>query len=779
MRGCALAASLLELFWSNPGIQKAIAMRYWGCFVVAAVVLAGAWGQEPRLSAAPLLAPPLPNLPGTDASLDNQEELASFEPAQPRGESETDKVEALALFSAGRAQEQQGNLAAALRSYQRALRLDPAARSVLQEIVQLAFGLGRSEEAVRYALKSATLDPTDPVLLQRLAVHLTSRGELADAKRLYEQAAQLLGDVKTPARVVLAAELGEIYLAEGEVERAADSLALLFDALQFPEKYQLESRLRNRLLGDEAGQTHTQIGLALLGAGRLDEAARAFEVADQHAPDPGVLAFRQAQIAAKRDQPETALAALATCFEDHEASLGTGPYALLAELLEKQGSGETLMKRLEDLRAVDPENLPLRLFIAQRQQTAGQLDTAGTLYRGLLADHPSTESLAALVEIDQQQQHYDDLLTTLGVCVAEGGDLTPLGDAGEALSADSAAVDGLVAAARARLAADPQQPLSSDQRLAVALVALEAKRAGEANEFFEAALAEKRDDAALVYLRWGFGLLRIEDYAEAARVFQLAIDRQAAPSEAPDFKFHLASSLAMLGQTDAALAAADDSLKLAEERPDEFGDKLFRMYPRRAWILYHAKRYDEATEAYQAVVSRLENVHTSTEARDAVRESRFALSNICVLTGNLAAGEEWLEQVLDEYPDDVAASNDLGYLWADQGRHLARAMRMIESAVAAQPDNEAYRDSLGWAYFRLGRFEDAVRELTIAAQAADTAGDVDGVILDHLADAHAKLNHWDQARDAWTRAAAAFETAGDTAKRDATQAKLSAIPAAP
>ena len=58
--------------------------------------------------------------------------------------------------------------------------------------------------------------------------------------------------------------------------------------------------------------------------------------------------------------------------------------------------------------------------------------------------------------------------------------------------------------------------------------------------------------------------------------------------------------------------------------------------------------------------------------------------------------------MLDEFPDDVSAANDLGYLWADENKHLERALRMIQQAVAAEPDNCAYRDSLGWVLFSLG-----------------------------------------------------------------------------
>ncbi len=136
-----------------------------------------------------------------------------------------------------------------------------------------------------------------------------------------------------------------------------------------------------------------------------------------------------------------------------------------------------------------------------------------------------------------------------------------------------------------------------------------------------------------------------------------------------------------------------------------------------------------------------------------LHDARLVLSNIEVLEGQMPAAEEWLEQVLDEYPGDVGALNDLGYLWADENRHLERSLRMVQQAVAAEPKNMAYRDSLGWAFYRLHRYPEAVVELQIAAAVEKP----DGVVLDHLADALFAKGDRDAAVAAWTKAVAAFD----------------------
>ena len=71
------------------------------------------------------------------------------------------------------------------------------------------------------------------------------------------------------------------------------------------------------------------------------------------------------------------------------------------------------------------------------------------------------------------------------------------------------------------------------------------------------------------------------------------------------------------------------------------------------------------------------------------------------LTDQLPEAEEWLEQVLDEFPEDIGALNDLGYLWADQNKHLERALAMVSKAVAAEPDYDRASDPLRMLFYPL------------------------------------------------------------------------------
>ena len=217
----------------------------------------------------------------------------------------------------------------------------------------------------------------------------------------------------------------------------------------------------------------------------------------------------------------------------------------------------------------------------------------------------------------------------------------------------------------------------------------------------------------------------------------------------------------MAKQDAPALAAAKRAVELDPANP---------LYESRlAWVHFHAQDLAKARQSYQELLAKHNDNFKNSAIRDVVHDTRLALSNVALKQGDFAAAVEYLEQVLDEFPEDAGALNDLGYLWIERGLHLKRGVAMAERAVAAQPDNPSYRDSLGWGYYQVGRYSDAVRELTLAAEK-----DPSGVILDHLGDAHLKAGNGAKAREAWQKAAADFEKDGEKEKLEAVKKKLSA-----
>jgi len=673
-------------------------------------------------------------------------------PRRTRTEAEEDRLKATALFSAGRSLERKQKYAEALQCYQRAVRYDGEAATVARNVLTLAFGLRRREEAARYAqrMEPADLRQVDHRLLRFLGIHLTGKAEWPQAVKLYEAA--VAARAEEPAAgdsVVLRMELSRLYHLCERYEEAADGFADVVEALEHPKEHKLTDEHRRQILLGKPALTQTLFGECFLQARRPDDALAAFRAAHQAEPDEGLWQFNQAQVHAKRGKPAKALAALRKCSEEHLASEGIGPCELLSEVLEDLGRGDELLAQLEKLRQDDPDNVPLAYYLAGKYFEAEAFDKAEPLYRRLAEKSPTPVGQRNLAQIYRQTNRPAELLATLGSAVGVAGTLEILGDQGKAMVEDRKLVETLVKAGKDQVAADPDA-FDFGSRYAVALLALETEQFDVAAEFFELALKAKPDDAAELFLTWGLGLLIQDRAADAVGVFQRAIDEKVLPDGNPAFHHYLARAASLAERTDEAVAAIRKAIELDEDSP--------RYQGLLGWILFRADRNDEAAAAFGELVEKFDSQHDSPETRELLREARLTLSHLAVLCDELPAAEEWLEQVLDEFPGDVGASNDLGYLWADEGKHLNRSLAMITLAVDAEPENVAYRDSLGWIYYRLGRFDEAVAELEKAVRLqAETDDEPDATILDHLGDAYLGANQPDKARDSWQRAVAAFD----------------------
>jgi tetratricopeptide (TPR) repeat protein len=119
------------------------------------------------------------------------------------------------------------------------------------------------------------------------------------------------------------------------------------------------------------------------------------------------------------------------------------------------------------------------------------------------------------------------------------------------------------------------------------------------------------------------------------------------------------------------------------------------------------------------------------------------------------------KRALELRPDQPQVLNYLGYSWVDQGINLVPALEMIEKAVGAAPNDGYIVDSLGWAFYRLGRYDEAVEALERAVQLRPN----DAEINDHLGDAYWRADRQLEARFQWTIAAAVDDEDGDVKAR--------------
>jgi Flp pilus assembly protein TadD len=117
---------------------------------------------------------------------------------------------------------------------------------------------------------------------------------------------------------------------------------------------------------------------------------------------------------------------------------------------------------------------------------------------------------------------------------------------------------------------------------------------------------------------------------------------------------------------------------------------------------------------------------------------------------NWSAAEMDLKRALRLAPNEPTLLNYLGYSWVDQNRNIPEALAMLEKAHTLKPTDGYIADSVGWAYYKLGRYADAAKALERAVELVPG----DPTINDHLGDAYWRVGRKMEAQFQWSHALA-------------------------
>ena len=104
--------------------------------------------------------------------------------------------------------------------------------------------------------------------------------------------------------------------------------------------------------------------------------------------------------------------------------------------------------------------------------------------------------------------------------------------------------------------------------------------------------------------------------------------------------------------------------------------------------------------------------------------------------------------MLNADPTSAQAANYLGYMLAERGIRLDESVKYIQKALQLEPNNGAYLDSLGWAYFKMNRYDLAEPPLEKAARLVAN----DPTIHEHLGHLYLQMGKRRQAQEQWERA---------------------------
>jgi tetratricopeptide (TPR) repeat protein len=171
-------------------------------------------------------------------------------------------------------------------------------------------------------------------------------------------------------------------------------------------------------------------------------------------------------------------------------------------------------------------------------------------------------------------------------------------------------------------------------------------------------------------------------------------------------------------------------------------------------LLRSEERFDEAEVAYTAAIDL---------AREAGNEDwvlYFYRGISHEQSKDWAPAEADFRKALDLNPTQPQVLNYLGYGLVDRGEKLDEALGMIEKAVAGDPEQGYIIDSLAWALFKLGRYQEALAPM----EKASLLEPVDPIVTDHLGDVYWMNDRKLEARFQWRRALSFQPTEKDKAR---------------
>jgi len=238
----------------------------------------------------------------------------------------------------------------------------------------------------------------------------------------------------------------------------------------------------------------------------------------------------------------------------------------------------------------------------------------------------------------------------------------------------------------------------------------------------------------------------IDTYREAKQWPQATAAAKEAVQKMPedrDLRMVLDAQLADTGEVDSAVADIHKMLKGGPEDRE--------VYVRLAIVDTRAKRWSDAEKD----LAKAEEISTKAEDK----------AYVWFLRGDMYQRQKMFDQAEEEFkkvlsntspsdPQSAATLNYLGYMNADRGVKLEESLNYIKQALTLEPNNGAYLDSLGWAYFKLGKYDLAEENLNKASVHMGA----DPTVQEHLGDLYQKTGrlkmaavHWERAVEEWNK----------------------------
>lgn len=379
-----------------------------------------------------------------------------------------------------------------------------------------------------------------------------------------------------------------------------------------------------------------------------------------------------------------------------------------------------------------PTDIPLRMEVAAIYRQRGQDSLADAQLQDIISDAPTYEpAYAALVNAwflrtrqgENPSAGLPVVINALNKLLREVPSSRFGQETGAVLFARDGRVDEAQNVLQALLVSDPDDPVAL---VRLAQVRQLAGKASDAQTLLENALERKSQpevaqELASIYR----GENRQADALDMLR--KLAV----AHPDSADFALAYARELTAQGKVPDAVAVLSVALQ--------------RMGHSETLALALADMQMQAGDAKAAVKTWQDFMKTDGETSGRLYTLTRFTSGAEMDDASVAA----LQRVLSIMPDHIGANNDLGYFWADAGIHLDQAEPMIKKALDNRPGDPAFMDSLGWVYYKQGKFEQARAEFETAI---GLPGGAQPEVIQHLGDTLYRLGRAGEAQERWRQA---------------------------
>jgi len=603
---------------------------------------------------------------------------------------------------------------------------------------EMVTAYGRSDLAVKateeYRL-AIEADPSSEFLTSALAELYVKTGRIADAVK---EAQDIIK--RDPKNLEAHRLLGRIYLRSlGDMPGGNGSDNILHLAI---DQYEQITKLDPQSVDD-----HLLLGRLYRLANELAKAESELKTAIKIDPTSEEAVTTLAMLYTDEGDTAHALKVLSSI---PDSARSAKLYSALGAAYEQRKDYKNAIDAYKHAIVLDRDNLDAIRGLAENELNAGQLDAALEQYKVIADSNPEdAQTYVRMAEIYRRQGKYDQALENL----KRADSLVPdTMDVPYSMSAVYQAQGRYDDAARILLElikktdkseagmsqADRNNRAIFIERLG--MIYREQENYPAAVETFRKMLTLGDENSRSGYQEIIDTYREAKDWPQATAIAKEAVQKM--PDDR-DLRMVLDAQLADMGDFDKAVADIRAMLKNGPEDRD--------VYVRLGIIYTRAKRWKEAEDA----LAKAEQLSTKNDDKAYVN----------FLRGDLYQRQKLFDQAETEFrkvlattpptdPQAAATLNYLGYMNADRGVKLEESLSYIKQAVSLEPSNGAYLDSLGWAYFKLGKYDLAEESLNKAAVHMSS----DPTVQEHLGDLYQKTGrlklaatHWDRAVQEWNK----------------------------